>query len=161
MYGKVSRVFPNDFQTTFDFPTATFSSERRYTTNVPQQRLFFLNNEFVHKQAEALAERVKGAGNEEAQIRKAFSIVYQRQPLADELTASLELLRDTTGAATSASADWKPSNASGGLAAKPEASAATVGTQPEEPKKAAKPSGSPLKSLCWALLSSNEFLYLN
>jgi hypothetical protein len=161
MYGKVSRVFPNDFQTTFDFPTATFSSERRYTTNVPQQRLFFLNNEFVRKQAEALAERVKGAGNEEAQIRKAFSIVYQRQPSADELTASLELLHDTTGAAPSASADWKPSNASGGLAAKPEASAATVGTQPEEPKKAAKPSASPLKSLCWALLSSNEFLYLN
>src|SRR5258708_8236262 len=25
MYGKVSRVSPNDFQTTFDFPTATFS----------------------------------------------------------------------------------------------------------------------------------------
>ena len=37
----------------------TISAERRYTTNVPQQRLFFLNNAFVHKQAEELANRIK------------------------------------------------------------------------------------------------------
>ena len=50
------------FQATFDLPPATISAEKRYVTNVPQQRLFFLNNSFVHKQAEALAERVKSAG---------------------------------------------------------------------------------------------------
>ena len=94
MYGAVSRVFPNEFQTLFDYPIPTLSAERRYTTNVALQRLFFLNNEFVHKQAAALAERVKAAGNEEAQVRKAFEIVYQRDPSADELSFSLALLHD-------------------------------------------------------------------
>ncbi len=156
MYGKVSRVFPNDFQTTFDFPTATFSSERRYTTNVPQQRLFFLNNEFVHKQAEALAERVRGAGDDEAQVKKAFSIVYQRQPSPDELKASVELLHDSAGTQASPAAAqtaWAPSGAAA-------AAAATIAPS-AEPQKPAKPAGTPLKSLCWALLSSNEFLFVN
>src|SRR5581483_9646977 len=64
MYGAVSRVFPNEFQTLFDFPLPTLSAEKRYTTNVALQRLFFLNNEFVHRQAAALAERVQSAGDE-------------------------------------------------------------------------------------------------
>ena len=99
MYGAVSRVFPNDFQTLFDSPLPTLSAERRYTTNVALQRLFFLNNEFVHKQAAALAERVKGAGNEEAQVRKAFEIVYQRDPSAEELSFSVALLHDSSAPA--------------------------------------------------------------
>jgi hypothetical protein len=84
MYGAVSRVFPNEFQTLFDYPIPTLSAERRYTTNVALQRLYFLNNDFVHKQAAALAERVKTAGGDDAQVRKAFEIVYQRDPTADE-----------------------------------------------------------------------------
>jgi hypothetical protein len=158
MYGKVSRVFPNDFQVTFDFPTATISCERRYATNVPQQRLFFLNNEFVHKQAELLAERVRGAGSEEAQVKKAFAIAYQRQPTPDELAASLELLHDQTGV-TAAPGTTQTASAAR-FAAKPEAAAAAVAPS-AEPQKPAKSAASPLKSLCWALLSSNEFLYLN
>jgi hypothetical protein len=84
MYGAVSRVFPNEFQTLFDYPIPTLSAERRYTTNVALQRLYFLNNDFVHKQAAALAERVKTAGSDDAQVRKTFEIVYQRDPTADE-----------------------------------------------------------------------------
>ena len=48
----------------------------------------------------ALAERVKGAGNEEAQVRKAFEIVYQRDPSADELSFSVALLHDPSAPAT-------------------------------------------------------------
>jgi cytochrome c553 len=112
VYGQVSRMYPNQFQLTFDFPTPTISAERRYATNVPQQRLFFLNSEFVRKQAEQLAERVKGAGTPEQQVRNAFEIVYQRPPAPKELGTLL---------------------------------------QP----------GTPVSSICWALLSSNEFLFLN
>src|SRR5262249_50034179 len=96
VYGAVSRVFPNEFQTLFDYPLPTLSAERRYTTNVALQRLFFLNNDFVHKQGAGLAERVKKESNEQAQIRKAFEIVYQRDPTANEMDAALTLLRDTT-----------------------------------------------------------------
>ena len=63
VYATVSRLYPSDFQSTFDLPPATISAEKRYSTNVPQQRLFFLNSAFVHKQAEAIAERLKAAGD--------------------------------------------------------------------------------------------------
>jgi hypothetical protein len=114
-YAKVSRMYPNDFQLTFDFPTPTIAAERRYTTNVPQQRLFFLNNSFVQTQAESLAERIKSAGTEEAQVKKAYEIVYQRMPMPQEVTAAIEFIGEAAS----------------------------------------------LKPFCWALLSSNEFLFID
>jgi len=160
VYGKVSRMYPNEFQTTFDFPTSTISSERRYTTNVAQQRLFFLNSPFVHKQAEAMAARVKLAGDEEAQVAKAYEIAYQRDPSAAEMKAAMELLTTAPAPAEAVSEGaWVPSSTSGTLASKP-----APGEMPavkDEPKAEKKRKDSPLKSLCWALLSSNEFLFLN
>ncbi len=47
---------------------ATISNEFRYTTNVPLQRLFFLNSDVVRKQAQLLAERVKLSAEGEAQV---------------------------------------------------------------------------------------------
>jgi mono/diheme cytochrome c family protein len=151
VYGNVSRMYPNEFQLTFDFPTPTISSERRYTTNVPQQRLFFLNSEFVRLQAEALAQRVKGAGNDEAQVQKAFEIVYQRLPTPSELAALLQPMRSPTKPTASEGA---PAGAAASLAAKP-AGSVTTSTAPAETKDSA------LQSVCWVLLSSNEFLFLN
>jgi Protein of unknown function (DUF1553) len=152
MYGRISRVFPNDFQVLFDLPTPTLSAEKRYTTNVALQRLFFLNNEFVHDQATALAARVKDSGDETAQVKKAFEIAYQRDPSAEEMAFCLNLLHPPPDAAAGAGpnmvlvSDEKPS------AMKDEAGGKS--------KKASK-GESPLEALCWALLSSNEFLYLN
>jgi len=162
MYGEVSRVFPNDFQTLFDLPIPTLSAEKRYTTNVALQRLFFLNNEFVHKQAAAMAERIRGAGNDDAQVRKAFEIVYQRDPSAEELKMSLELLHEA--APTPAKAEM--SGPSSALAAKPtpQSEGVVASTPAEEAKPAPPPPKgpeTPLEALCWALLSSNEFLFLN
>jgi hypothetical protein len=166
MYGAVSRVFPNEFQILFDYPLPTLSAERRYTTNVALQRLFFLNNEFVHKQAAALADRVKGAGDQEAQVRKAFEIVYQRDPSADELSFSVGLLHDASSPggnqpATRAAVSFKPA----AFAAKPdgEAKDSMTSQAPVAPEAtpAVKKVETPLEALCWALLSSNEFLFLN
>jgi mono/diheme cytochrome c family protein len=138
LYGHISRVFPNNFQSTFDLPVATLSAERRYTTNVPPQRLFFLNNEFVHKNADALAERVKNAGDERAQVKQAFLLAYQRPPTADELSLAVDLLHTHPD----------PAPAPSGMASKADSSAKE------------KPPVSDLNSLCWALISSNEFLYV-
>ena len=138
LYGHISRVFPNNFQSTFDLPVATLSAERRYTTNVPPQRLFFLNNEFVHKNADALEERVKSAGDEKAQVKQAFILAYQRPPTADELSLAVDLMHTHPDPAPAAAA----------MASKPDSSAKD------------KPPVSDLNSLCWALISSNEFLYV-
>jgi hypothetical protein len=147
VYGSISRVFPNNFETTFDLPTPTFSAEKRYATNVPLQRLFFLNSPFVERQADGLAQRVRDAGNEEAQVRKAFAIVFQRDPTAAELQTSIEFLHQPV-------AETPQTPMSNSIAAKPQ-------TPSVESATPAAPSGSPLKWLCWALLSSNEFLFVN
>jgi hypothetical protein len=159
MYGAVSRVFPNEFQSLFDYPIPTLSAERRYTTNVALQRLYFLNNDFVHKQSSALAERVRSAGSEDAQIRKAFEIVYQRDPSAEELAASLALLHDTSvpTPAMHAGVSMQPV----AFAAKPDSEMKTDSPANATPAPAPKQPESPLEALCWALLSSNDFLFLN
>jgi hypothetical protein len=91
---------------------------------VPQQRLFFLNNPFVSDAAAAMAERVKDAGDDEAQVRKAFLIAYQRDPSADELALMMQFLQRDAAA------------------------------RPDSEK-------SRLQYVCWALLSSNEFLFMD
>ncbi len=157
VYAKVSRMYPNEYQAIFDFPTPTISAERRYTTNVPQQRLFFLNNAFVQKQAEMLAERIRFAGNEEAQVKKAFEIVYERMPAPEELASSLSFLRE----AAETPAAPAPAVAAN-VAAKPESAGASWMSAKDDDKPAAdKSRDSPIKSFCWALLSSNEFLFID
>ena len=44
----------------FDFPAPTISAEQRFTTNVPLQRLFFMNSDFMQQQAELLAQTRRG-----------------------------------------------------------------------------------------------------
>ncbi len=58
LYGSVSRFELDEYLQTFDFPNPSLSAERRYTTNVPQQSLFFMNSPFVHRQAERLVRRL-------------------------------------------------------------------------------------------------------
>ncbi len=123
--------------------------------------LYFLNNEFVHKQAAALAERAKTAGNEDAQVRKVFEIVYQRDPSADELAAALNLLHDATVPPAAPAMRAGVSMQSVAFAAKPDSEMKTDSPAAAQPSPAPKQPESPLEALCWALLSSNEFLFLN
>ena len=58
LYGSVSRFELDEYLQTFDFPNPNLSAERRYSTNVPQQSLFFMNSPFVQRQAERLVRRL-------------------------------------------------------------------------------------------------------
>jgi len=58
VYCKVSRFRLDNFLQVFDFPNPSFTAEQRFSTNVPLQRLYFMNNDFVYAQAGKLAERV-------------------------------------------------------------------------------------------------------
>jgi hypothetical protein len=140
VYGKVSRMYPGDFQTTFDLPPATISVEKRFVTNVPQQRLFFLNSPFVQLQAERIAEQITSVEGSEAKAKKAFEIVYQRAPTADELKGAIEFIE--------LPAEEAPAGAAGDKT-------------PAADDKDRKRPDSPLRSFIWALLSSNEFLYID
>jgi hypothetical protein len=92
VYGRVSRYKLDEYLQLFDFPSASQTAEKRFSTNVPLQRLFFMNSDFMQQHAEKLAERVMGEPTEEARIQKAYRLVFGRTATSAELQAGREFL---------------------------------------------------------------------
>jgi hypothetical protein len=57
------------------------------TTNVPLQRLYFMNSPFIEQQARALAERF--SGDAKTRIEGMYRTLFTRSPDAAELQAGL------------------------------------------------------------------------
>jgi hypothetical protein len=95
VYCKVSRFRLNNYLQVFDFPNPSFTAEQRFSTNVPLQRLYFMNNEFVYMQAGKLAERVLTQPNEAARIAEAYQLLYGRPPTTKEMEVGLQFLKTT------------------------------------------------------------------
>ena len=93
VYGKVSRYRLDEYLQLFDFPTPNLSAEKRFTTNVPLQRLFLMNSDFAQQQAELLARRVEAEPDSPARIRKLYQLIFGRTPTDAELNTGLEFLR--------------------------------------------------------------------
>ena len=66
LYGNVSRFSLDRYLQTFDVPSPSIAAEKRFTTNVPLQSLFFMNSEFVYRQARYLVHRLSSGGEEVA-----------------------------------------------------------------------------------------------
>jgi cytochrome c553 len=92
IYGKVSRYKLDGFLQLFDFPSPTISAEKRFTTNVPLQRLFLMNSDFTQQQAERLARILQSEPDNAARVKKAYRTLFGREPLSEELAAGLEYL---------------------------------------------------------------------
>src|SRR5262249_38888300 len=92
LYGRVSRYRLDQFLQLFDFPAATISAEQRFSTNVPLQRLFFMNSDFTQQQAELIARKVADESDNTARIQKVYRIVYGRAPEEAEMKAGLDYL---------------------------------------------------------------------
>ena len=95
VYAKVSRFRIDPFLQAFDFPNPTFTAEQRFSTNVPVQRLYFMNDPFVYKQAEVLSQRVYTKGDDTARITEAYRLLFGRDPTPAELQAGLDFLKTT------------------------------------------------------------------
>jgi len=93
IYGKISRYRLDEYLQLFDFPSPNLSAEKRFTTNVPLQRLFFMNSDFVQQQAELLARRIESEPGNSARIGKAYRMIFGRAPSEAELNAGIEYLR--------------------------------------------------------------------
>jgi hypothetical protein len=91
LYGTVSRFRLQDPLLLFDFPNPAITAERRNVTHVPLQRLYFLNNEFVTRQASALAARVRTAPDP---VGEAYRILYARHPSQQERQMAQEFLSE-------------------------------------------------------------------
>jgi hypothetical protein len=94
LYGKVSRYELDRYLRLFDFPSALSTSEHRFATNVPLQRLYLLNSEFIQRQGELLGRKLKQEqSDDKARLQRAFQLFYGRSPEDEEARLALEFLR--------------------------------------------------------------------
>lgn len=92
VYGKVSRYKLDSYLQLFDFPSPAISTEKRFTTTVPLQRLFLMNSDFIQVEAEELAKRVAPEPDNRARVRKIYLLAYGRDPKEEEVQLALDYL---------------------------------------------------------------------
>jgi hypothetical protein len=97
VYGFISRRRLDGMLALFDFPNPNNTSEQRMATNVPLQRLFFMNSELVAQESKSLARRLDGEGGDRARIRRAYRLLFDRAPSAEETKLGIQFLRESKG----------------------------------------------------------------
>jgi hypothetical protein len=92
IYQKRALVFP--MLQAFDMPDQSQSFGARYTSTVPTQALTLLNDDFVIRQAQLFADRLKkeAGGDVARQIDLAYRIVLTRPPTSGELSMASDLI---------------------------------------------------------------------
>jgi hypothetical protein len=130
LFCKRSLILP--LMTTFDFCDTTQPCGQRDVTTVAPQALALLNNEFIHEQSAAMADRVaRTAGaDRRRQIARAWGTAFGRLPVLAETEAALTHLERQARHF----ARWPGDG---------------------DPQRMA------LTSLCHVLLNANEFLYVD
>jgi cytochrome c553 len=150
VYGKISRYRLDEYLQLFDFPSPNLTAEKRHTTSVPLQRLFLMNSDFSQQQAELLARRVGSEPDNPSRIRKAYRLLFGREPTEQELQAGLEFLR----------AEPLRAYEERKQAPKKEVEAAKEEDKPPTPPEKLLPV-TPWGRYAKLLLSSNQFLFIN
>ena len=93
VYVKVGRFKLDETLALFDVPSPSVSNSQRGVTNVPLQRLFFLNSEFVLNQSDALVKRLRATNADEpAMIRSAYHLLFAREPSSSEAQMARDFL---------------------------------------------------------------------
>ena len=135
IYIRVKRTQPVAMLTAFDAPVMEVNCERRPSSTAATQALMMMNSEFVLGHARKVAERVRATAGAETsghQIVAAWRITFCRPPRDEELAAATTFLDEQTAYLQ---ANPIPDNL--------------------------EPSLHAMTNLCQALLSSNEFLYVD
>ena len=147
IYIQVRRSRPLAMLNAFDAPVMEVNCERRQASTVPTQSLMMMNSQFILDQSVRFAERLhKDANDDRARITRAWLLAFSRKPSEQEMSEALEFLSRQVK-------HLKP------LPEKKE----------EKPKKEEKTKPAPkptpelqaFANLCQALLSANEFLYVD
>ncbi len=88
IYARIGRFQADETLSLFDLPSAAVTCEQRVVTNVPLQKLFFLNSEMVSRESEALGERLRKLG-----VERGYRHVFQRAPSEGEKKSAKEFLK--------------------------------------------------------------------
>jgi len=88
VYGFISRRKLNPYLSLFDYPVPNATSEARNETNVPLQRLFFMNSPFVLAESKALVHQA-------ASVEALYQRLFQRVPTAQEKQLAQQFLEQS------------------------------------------------------------------
>jgi hypothetical protein len=144
VYVQVRRSKPLALLDMFDKPAMEPNCEVRASSTVAPQALLLMNNEFVVTHARHFAERVRRDSGTDAtrQVVRAWQLAFAREPTDDEAKQATALVVEQADRFR-AVAEPAEKPASSNAAAKPDAQVQA------------------LALLCQALLSANEFLYVD
>lgn len=95
VYHQSARASVVDLLSDFDLPDNAFAEPKRSSTTTPLQTLTLLNQSFTLDMAHALAERVareSSQGDVGAQIQRAYTLCFQREPSEKENAACRRLV---------------------------------------------------------------------
>ena len=95
VYQSKPRTELDDTFGVFDCPDAGQVTPKRTSSTTPLQALNLLNSPFAIQQAQFFAERVEREAGKDAggQVKRAFQIIFTRDPAADELAAGIKLVQ--------------------------------------------------------------------
>ena len=101
----IQRIQRRPLMALFDGADANASTGQRRLSNVPTQALYFLNNDFLHLQASALAKRLaKRSAESDGRIRLAHQLALGRPASEAEIAQVQEFITTYTAAADEARA---------------------------------------------------------
>lgn len=83
LYARTGRFVQEETLSLFDLPAAAVTCEQRVVTNVPLQKLFFLNSDLVWDRAVALAKRIEQPDAAQG-VAKAYQLLFQRDAKPQE-----------------------------------------------------------------------------
>ncbi len=146
IYIEVRRSKPVTVLDTFDAPAMAPHCEMRSQTTVAPQSLLLMNDTFILDSARRLADRVheEVPGDERERLRRAWMLLFGREPSESDILRSLDYLKLQTATLTVFHAR-QPVPAP--------AKDAPVPAPPDPAREA-------FASLCQVLYSSNRFLYV-
>ncbi len=96
VYRFIVRTTPQQFMTALDCPDPANLTPKRNVTTTPLQALALLNNDFMLRQSQYFAERIKREAGTDvaAQIDRGFQLAFARSPDATELQLAQQLVAD-------------------------------------------------------------------
>src|SRR3989454_9823331 len=151
VYVQVRRSRPLAMLHAFDAPVMEVNCERRQSSTVATQSLMLMNSQFMLDQAARFAQRLqKESGDDPAdQVARGWHPGFSRSPTAPELADALAFLSGQVGHLKTAG--------------EKEAGETNAITKDKKAKPSPKlaPELQALTDLCQALLSANEFLYVD
>ena len=92
VYGFIDRQNLPSFFRTFDLASPDISSPKRFTTTVPQQALYLLNNPFVIRQATDLVTQLSGSKTRMEAINRLYRRCLHRNPSEEERRLTLAFI---------------------------------------------------------------------